>query len=298
VTTPGTGNTSNPVTFTAFALAPLISTIAPTTATANTTVPVTLTGQGFTGVTSVNTAPGGGITVSSFTVVSGSQINATFVIGLNGTTQQISVSGPNGASNAVTFGIVPTLTSIAPTSNPANLSVAVTLNGTSLTGATAINANPTGFTGITVTGLTVVSSTQITATFAIAANATQGNRPITVTTPGGTTNAVQFNVLPPPPTITSINSPFKRGQTNQGVTVQGTNFTAPITIANVQVFLNGGSLPISSFNVNTFQATSTTQLRWNWTVPAGFAASSANNVYTMTVTTPSGTSAPFPFTVQ
>ena len=47
---------------------------------------------------------------------------------------------PNGTSNAVTFGIVPTLSSISPASKPAGLSTSVTLTGTSLTAAIPGNA--------------------------------------------------------------------------------------------------------------------------------------------------------------
>jgi hypothetical protein len=294
VTTPGTGNLSNTLPFTVFALSPLLNAngIAPTTAAAGTTIPVTLTGRGFTGTTSVNTGVGLGITVTSFSIVSDSQITATFAIALNATTQQISVTNPNGTSNSLTFGIVPTLSNINPTSKPASLSVLVTLTGTSLTGATSINAGA----NITVTNLTVVSSTQITATFAIAATAVQGNRNITVTTPGGTTGAQVFNVLPPPPTITALNAPFKRGS-NQGVTLQGASLASATTFGAVQVFQNGTALPTGTWAVTGFQ-TSATQLRWNWTIPSTLSASGAGVVYTMTVTTPSGTTAPFVFAVQ
>jgi hypothetical protein len=290
VTTPGAGNISNTLPFTVFALSPLINTVAPTTAAAGTVTTVTLTGQGFTGVTSVNTSLD--ITVSNLTIVDGGHITATFTIGLNATTQQISVTNPNGTSNTVTFGIVPTLSSINPASKPAGLSVVVTLTGTSLTGATSINAGA----NIVVSNLTVVSSTQITATFAIAAAAVQGNRNITVTTPGGTTGAQVFNVLPPPPTITALNAPFKRGS-NQGVTLQGASLATATTFSAVQVFLNGTALPTGTWAVTGFQ-TSATQLRWNWTMPTTLPVSSGTQVYTMTVTTPSGTTAPFGFAVQ
>jgi hypothetical protein len=303
------GGTSNTVNFTVFALAPLLNTIAPTTSAAGATVTATLTGTGLTGTTSVNTAVGGGITVNpGFTVnAGGTQLTATFVIALNAVTQQISVTNTNGTSNPVTFGIVPTLSSISPASKPAGLSVLVTLTGTSLIGATSIG---TGTAGIAFSGLTVVSSTQITATFTIAAAAVQGNHLITVTTPGGTTTAVvNFNVLPPPPTITSINSPFTRSGAvnNQGASIGGTSFTGAADITAVQVFLNGVSVPlvISANPVagkiivssGSF-ATQATQLKWNQTIPTSEPASSGTQVYTMTVTTPSGTTAPFGFTVQ
>jgi hypothetical protein len=303
ITVTTAGGTSNTVSFTVFALSPLLNTIAPLTSAAGVTVPVTLTGRGFTGTTSVNTGLGLGIAVSSFTIVSDSQINATFVIALSASTQQISVSNPNGTSNSLTFGIVPTLSSISPNSKPASLSLVVTLTGTSLTGATAIG---TGTAGIAVSGITVVSSTQITATFTIAANAVQGAHNITVTTPGGTTGAQVFTVLPPPPTITSINAPFTRGS-NQGVSLAGASFTGANAITAVQVFLNGVQVPLvvsanpvaGSIIVTSgsFQAAAT-QLKWNWTMPTSLPVSSGTQVYTITVTTPSGTTAPFGFAVK
>jgi hypothetical protein len=293
VTTPGVGNTSNAVTFTVFALSPLISTIAPTSALASgQTVTITLTGQGFAGTTLVN--HGAGITVNSFTIVSGSSITASITIAATALTQQISVTNPNGTSNPVTFSITPTLSSIAPASAPAGTSVPVTLTGNSLTGATSIVAGA----NITVSNVVVVSNTQITATFVIAAAAVQGNRNITVITPSGTTGSVVFNVLPPPPTITSLNAPFKRGS-NQGVTLGGANLATATSFSAVQVFLNGTAVPAASlgFTAGSFQ-TSATQLRWNWTLANTLPASSGTQVYTMTVTTPSGTSAPFGFAVQ
>jgi hypothetical protein len=303
VTTPGAGNTSNAVTFTVFALSPLLNTIAPTAATAGTTVTVTLTGQGFTGVSKINTSAT--ITVSSFTIVSASQISATFVIDPLADTQSISVTNPNGTSNMVTFGIVPTLSNITPASQPAGTFVGVTLTGTSLTHALTLNAGA----GITVSSFTIVNSTQATAVLVIAATATQGNRNITITTTGGTTNAVVFNVLPPPPAITSINGPFTRSATvnNQGVSVAGTNFTGATAITAVHVFRNGIAIPIvvsanpvaGSIIVSSgsFQ-TGATQLKWNWTMPTSLPVTGATSQYTMTVTTPSGTSPQFVFAVQ
>ena len=298
VTTAGVGNNSNTLPFTVFALAPLLTSIAPTTAVAGTTVPVTLNGRGFGGTTSVNTA---GITVNSFTVnAAGTQITASFTIAADATTQGISVTNPSGTSNSVTFGIVPTLTSIAtspatsPTSGVAGKSVNVTLTGTSLTGTTAIG---TGGAGITVSNLVVVSSTQITATFAIAANAVQGNHNITVVTPGGTTaQVVNFNVLPPAPVITSLNNTtISKASNNVGMNVNGTNLGG-LPIGSFQVLLNGAPINPTFVTITGF-APSQTQIRFNWTFNAAAPISGAGNAYTVRVTTPSGTSNAFPFTV-
>jgi hypothetical protein len=293
VITPGIGNTSNSLTFTVFALAPLLNTISPTTAAAGSTVTVTLTGQGFTGTTSVNTLTGGGITVSSFTVNSGAQITATFQIALNAITQGISVTNPSGTSNALTFGIVPTLTSINPALGVAGTNVPVTLTGTSFTGATAIN---TGTAGITVTILTV-SSTQITATFTIAVGATQGNHSISVTTPGGTTaQTVTFNVLPPAPAITSLNNTtISKASRNVGMNVNGSNL-GNLPISSMQVLLNGVPVGATTVTITGFTP-SQTQIRFNWTFLAAAPISDGTHAYTLNVTTPSGTSNAIPFTV-
>jgi IPT/TIG domain len=298
VTTPGPGNTSNAVTFTVFALAPTLTSVAPTTGVASTTVTVTLAGTGLNGASTVintNTAVSG-ISVSGFTIVSATQITATLVIGANASSTPISVTNTNGTSNSVTFGIVPTLSSIAPATGVAGTSVPVTLTGTSFTGATAIN---TGTAGITVTGLTVVSNTQITATFVITAAATQGNHSISVTTPGGTTaQAVTFNVLPPAPVITSLNNTtISKASSNVGMNVNGSNL-GNLPVSSFQVLLNGvpqGST-IYTIQAGSFQP-SQTQIRFNWTFLAAAPITDRLHVYTVTVTTPSGTSNAFPFTI-
>jgi hypothetical protein len=217
-------------------------------------------------------------------VVSPTQISATLLIGATAASTQISVSNSNGTSNTVTFGIVPTLTSINPPQGVAGTNVPVTLTGTSFTGVTAIN---TGTAGITVTVLTV-SNTQITATFTIAVGATQGNHSISVTTPGGTTaQVVNFNVLPPAPAITSLNNTtISKASRAVGMNVNGSNL-GNLPISSMQILLNG--LPIDpTFVTITNFAPSQTQIRFNWTFNAPAPISSAGNVYTLKVTTPSG----------
>jgi len=89
---------------------------------------------------------------------------------------------------------LPTLTSISPNRGVQGQTVGVTLTGTNF--ATGAMVNVSG-TLVTVSNTTVVSSTQITATFTIAANATLGDRNVTVTSSGTTTTAVTFTVAPP-----------------------------------------------------------------------------------------------------
>ena len=229
---------------------------------------------------------GAGITVSSTTVVSATQITATFTIAANAATgaQNVTVTTSGGTSGAQPFTVnpaPPTLTSISPNSGVQGQSVPVTLTGTNFVAGATIALSGAG---ITVSSTTVVSATQITATFTIAANAATGAQNVTVTTSGGTSGAQPFTVNLAPPTLTSI-SP-NNGVQGQSVpvTLTGTNFVAGATIA-----LSGAGITVSSTTV-----VSATQITATFAIAAN-AATGAQNV---TVTTSGGTSGAQPFTVN
>jgi len=144
----------------------------------------------------------------------------------------------------------PTLTSISPTSGVRGGAVPVTITGTNLSGAT-INA----IAGITFSGTTVnAGGTQITATFTIARAAALGARNVTVTTLGGTSNAVTFTVTgatvtfsAPSPglTTTPANTSIKQGT----VTVSNAaGATGPLNISAVAVTKTAG-LAAGTFSV-------------------------------------------------
>jgi hypothetical protein len=123
--------------------------------------------------------------------------------------------------------IPPTLSSIAPNTGARGTSVQVTLTGTHLTGASAVNAP--GSPNITVTGVGVVSDTTVVATLNIAAITALGAHNITVTTPNGPTNAVVFTVTGP--TLTSI-APTSGARGNAvPVTLTGTNLTGASAVS-------------------------------------------------------------------
>ncbi len=180
---------------------PTLTNINPSSGVQGASVPVTLTGTNLTGATLNLPA---GITTSAAPVVSATQITATFVIASNASTgsKNVTITTPSGTSNAVTFTVnpttAPTLTNISPSSGVQGANVPVTLTGTNLTGAT-LNLPA----GITTSAAPVVSATQITATFVIASNAATGSTNITVTAPGGTSNAVTFTVNPALPADTT-----------------------------------------------------------------------------------------------
>ncbi|MFE2179743.1 IPT/TIG domain-containing protein, partial [Streptomyces sp. NPDC059455] len=187
---------------------------------------VTLTGSGLTGVTAVTF---GSTPALSFTVVSATQITATAPPGAAGPVQ-ITVAGPGGTSNGVTYFYVgvPTLTGASPAQGPTSGGTTVILTGTNLLGATAVR-----FGAVNAITFTVVSATQIVASSPPGSGTVQ----ITVVTPGGTSNGVAYTFVPSP-VLTSL-SP-NQGPLDAGTTV--TLFGSGLTTTSSVLF---GATPAS-----------------------------------------------------
>ena len=141
---------------------------------------VQILGNGLTGTTAVHF----GAASASFTVSSDTFITAT--IPADATTGFVTVTTPSGTlTSSRQFHVVPTISSIAPTSGP--VGTLVTINGTGLLGATRVT-----FGGV-VSSFTVVSSSKITAT--VPTGAVTGK--VTVKTPGGSaSSSATFTVTP------------------------------------------------------------------------------------------------------
>jgi len=211
--------------------------------------------------------------------------------------------GSSGNPNAENFcqfpgPVLPVLSSISLNSGAQGANVPVTITGTGLTGATKVNVSGTG---VTYSGLTVVGDTTVTAVFAIAPNATLGARNVTVTTPGGTSNAVTFTVLAPNLTLT--------------VSAASLNFTTVSRVTPptqiLQVSTNTGATVLFLVAVSTTTPTGGTWLTAFPTVgttsttlfvsafPAGLAAGTYNGTVTITSAAASNSplSVPVTFTV-
>ena len=197
VTVTSTGGTSGAAVFTVKPPAPVLTSVSPASGVQGTSVPVTFTGANFVAGAMV-VANRSGITVTSLTVVSATQITATLSVGAGAATGTVSlvVATSGGASSAVSFTVnppAPTLASVSPASGVQGTSVPVTLTGTNfVSGATVGVGNP----GITVGSATLVSATQITATLTTGASAATGAANVTVTTGGGTSGVAVFTVNP------------------------------------------------------------------------------------------------------
>ena len=222
----GTGTSSTNFTVTS-AGSPAISNFTPLTGSSATVV--TIYGSFLSGATAVRF---NGVNASSFTVVAATQITA--VVPPNATSGPISIVIPSGTlTSAASFSILPSITSVSPTSGFAGATV--TINGTNLIDATSVR-----FNGVS-TPFSAVSSTQITTT--VPAAGTTGT--ITVSNDAGAGSSPSpFTVLVVP-TISGFTP--ASGGIGDVVTINGSGF-----VAGLQVSFNGvpaGYSPISSTQI-------------------------------------------------
>ena len=232
------------VIFTYLLPAPVINSISPNTGTTAGGTSVQIFGQYFTGATAVTI---GGTAVTSFTVVSDTQINAktgAHAAG-NGLSVQVTTQYGTGTSGTAAgnaalynYGVPPpTVSSAAPNTGPTGGSQTVTISGTYFAGVTGVT-----FGGVAATNLSaptcdvnnVCTMTAVTPAHAsgfvnIAVTASVNGTSQT----GIGTNAYSYSASPP--TVSAI-SPAT-GSTSGGtqVTITGTNFngTPQVTIGGV-----------------------------------------------------------------
>jgi len=135
---------------------PTISSISPVAGPTDGGTLVTITGTGFTDVTSVEI---GGVTATGLTIVSDTQLTVVtpaHVADLSDV-KVISDFGDVTQSNAYRFAAAPTITSVAPASGSSLGGTTVTIEGVNFTDATQVKFGTTPGTS-----LTVVNDTQIT----------------------------------------------------------------------------------------------------------------------------------------
>ncbi|MFB7214375.1 IPT/TIG domain-containing protein [Streptomyces sp. NPDC056255] len=265
VTITTAGGTSAGVSYT-YVAAPVLNSVTPAQGPLAGQNTVTLSGTGFTGTTSVHFGVNAAI---SFTFVSATQLTAVVPTGGPGPVA-VTVTTPGGTSTqAVSYYYLgaPVLTSVAPGSGQVSGNNAVTLTGANLLQAGTVRFGPTA-----AAPSAIVSATEIRATVPPGVS---GTVPVSVTTPGGTSNAVTYLYLGVP-VITGLvpaQGPPAGGNT---VTVTGSG----LTYATAVLF---GSVPAG------FTVVSDTQL--TTTAPPGVLGA-----VTVRVVTPGGTSIGVPYT--
>ena len=189
---------------------PRIDSITPSSALPGAKIPITIRGANLSGAFRVIFTPITGITITNVQSTA-TQVTASLDIyeyAASGS-RQVYVMADGGDSNTINFTITapaPSIDSINPSSATAGSTVSLEIWGESLAGVTAVSFTPS--TGVSLTNLES-SEMRVTATLAIAATAPVGICQVTVTTPGGTTNALSFRIrsatpVGQPPTISNL----------------------------------------------------------------------------------------------
>jgi len=254
VTTTGGTSAVNTGLFTVLPPAPTLTGITPSTGVQGTNIPITLTGTNFVpGGTTTLVISGIGVTASNIDVLTSTTMTATFAVAPGATLggRNVSVATSGGTSSSVVWTVLPplpTLTSISPNACVKGTSCSVTLTGTNfISGGTTVGVSGTG---VVVTNVTFVSATSMTALFTVDAAAVTSPRSVTVTTVGGTSLLVIFNIADPFPDLTVSSSHtgnFGAGfseaysllVSNVGLVSTGTAMTVTDTLPSGLSFVSG-----------------------------------------------------------
>ncbi len=219
VTAGGTSATSTADQFTYVAL-PTVTKLNPTMGPVAGGTSVVITGTNLSGASAVDF---GSTPVTSFAVNgAGTQITVTSPGGTGTVDVTVVTAGGTSATSSAdrfTYYIpAPTVTALGPTTGPTLGGTTVTITGTNLSGASAVDFGSTPVTSFVVNG----AGTQITVT----SPAGTGTVDVTVVTAGGTSatsSADRFTYYIPAPTVTALGpttGPTLGGTT---VTITGTN---------------------------------------------------------------------------
>jgi hypothetical protein len=177
--------------------------------------------------------------------IGGQLVTTDNTLNVSGSFQTATLSGTATYST-------PTVTSLIPANGPTLGGNIVTITGTNLDGATAVN-----FGTLAATSFTIVSSTSINA---VAPAGTSGAVYVTVSNPGFTSaNSVQYTYTAP--VVTSISPSYGLAAGGGTITITGANLNGATAV-------NFGAVPAT---ILTDTATSITA-----TIPAGTAATTVN----------------------
>ena len=246
---------------------PTLSGLSPSTGAMAGGTTVTLTGSGF--VDQQTTVRFGGSSAVQVTVASATSLTAVTPVSASSGPVDVTVQTPNGQaslSQAFTYALAPSITTLSPGSVPAYMQSPISVTGTSfVTGGTTASfvsgATPPVTTSAVVSGVTPTSLT-VTAPWL-----TPGTYTLQISTAGGT--ATRSVVVYGMPSISQIAPAFGPVAGGTVVTITGAQFVAGATTVTV------AGAPVAA----TVQ--SATQL--TLTMPAG-----AEGYAAVRVTTPAG----------
>jgi hypothetical protein len=245
---------------------------------------ITIAGTNLTGVSQVVFVPSSGITFSSVQSTAGSvSVQVQVAVSAATGTRQLAVSGPLGTSNLLPFQVTaqsvppPTIHTLQPASGNSGTGFQMSILGANLGGATQVTFTPG--TGIQVQNVQS-SANSVSVNVQIQAGAATGTRQVTVTTAGGTSNALNFTVTSPSgqaPVITSISPTRAKVSSFQGISILGSHMTGVTTI-NV--------VPTSGIVISNLSVTGDSSVWATLEIQSGAAVGDRQ----VSVTSPAGTS--------
>jgi hypothetical protein len=250
--TPGGGN-SNALTFAVDNPTPALASILPTSAVAGgATFTLTATGANFTPSSLIEW--GGKALATSY--VSATKLTATvpaanIALGGNIAVTVFNPSPGGGASAATTFTVddpLPVISTLAPASTPAG-GAAFTLT---VSGSNFFPNSQVLWNGAQL-ATTYVGTTELTASVPASDIAAGGSSPVTVRNPapgGGTSNASNFAIDNPVPTLTSLNP----ASVNAGASAFTLNVTGANFVAKSLIVWNGTMFPTTFISANALSA--------------------------------------------
>jgi len=193
VATPaGTSDAFAGFTVTNSAPRPEITSIVPSKGQLNSTVPAVISGTGLSGATAV-TFTGTGVTASIDSGGTDMSLPVTITIAANASLdlRLITVTTQNGGTSIAFSGfniVRPVITGVSPSIGTQGFSIASTITGTNLTGATAVTFSGTGVSATIGPGAT---DTSVPVLISVSPGATPGIREVTVST--ANTNSLPFS---------------------------------------------------------------------------------------------------------
>ncbi len=203
-------------------LGPIVLSVTPNEGNQGETIPITITGNNFTGITDVSF--GEGTTVDGYQVDSVTQISANITISASALTgpRTVSITGAEGTGSLGGGFVIPypSLTDVTPGSGYVGETVDLVITGVNLGAATGLSLG----VNININGFTVDSPTSISGQVTISDIAAFGLRGVSVITPSGTAVlANAFDVLALPPEIAGVSPDFGSQGQSLSVLISGAN---------------------------------------------------------------------------
>jgi IPT/TIG domain len=261
--------------------APTVTKVEPGSGPAAGGTSVTITGTDLTGVTAVKF---GSTNATSFTPGSSTSMTAVAPAGTGTVDMTVTATGGTSAAGlADQFAYVPapTVTEVKPNSGPLAGGTTVTITGTNLTGASAVEFGSTN-----ATSFKVESGASVTAV----APAGTGKPDVTVTTSGGTSAtgpADQFTYLPVP-TVSKVEPSSGPAAGGTSVTITGTGFTPATTVKFGSASATGVLVSLSSTSITAISPAGTGTVDVTVTTAGGSSPTSSADQFTYTTSPSSG----------